>query len=280
MDKIKLKEVKKIIIVASGKGGVGKSTVAAGIALKLAGEGYRTGLMDGDIYGPSVPTMFGTIGTHPTYTKMGDQSQIIPFNKFGVQFMSIGCMVEPDKAIIWRGPLASNGLKQILTDTAWDNLDYLIVDTPPGTGDIHLTLLQQFYINGVIVVTTPQAVSMADVQKAVAFFKDPHFGIPVMGIVENMAWFSPSRHPEEQYHIFGKNGGQHLANQFDLQLIAQIPIDEHLCETCDTGQLNKLFNNPTINHAFNQIISSIIKPPLHYKGDAAFTKQTASYLNK
>ncbi|MBN2744886.1 MAG: Mrp/NBP35 family ATP-binding protein [Marinilabiliaceae bacterium] len=266
MEKITLPGIKNLIIVASGKGGVGKSTVAAGLALRLAMEGFKTGIMDGDIYGPSIPTLFNMGNQTPDYHQEEGKTRIVPFEKFGIKVMSIGFLVEPEKAILWRGPLASNGLKQILTDTAWGELDYLIVDTPPGTGDIHLTLLQQFTAKGVIMVTTPQAVAIADVQKAIAMFQDPHVGVPVMGVVENMAWFSPSAHPDEKYLLFGRGGGAKMAAQFNIPLLAQIPMSETMCETCDTGKLERLFEHPGVKAAFDQLVDGILNPRMLFKG--------------
>jgi ATP-binding protein involved in chromosome partitioning len=280
MEKTKLTGTKNIIIVASGKGGVGKSTVAAGLALRLAGEGYRTGLMDADIYGPSVPTIFGIAGQQPSYYKEGESTRIVPFEKYGIKLMSLGFLVEPEKAILWRGPMASSGVKQLLTDTAWGELDYLIIDTPPGTGDIHLTLLQQFEVKGVIMVTTPQALATADVQKAITMFKDPHIGVPVMGIVENMAWFTPSAHPNEKYFLFGQGGGKALVQQFKVSLLSQIPMTETLCETCDAGKLENLFVDKGVKAAFDELLDGILHPQLMFNGIDMNATGKTSFLMK
>ncbi len=252
-----LPNIKHIIIVASGKGGVGKSTVAAGIALSLARQGYATGLLDADIFGPSVPMLFGLEGQKPVVEKLNDQDLFIPFQKFGIRLMSIGFFIEPQQAVIWRGPRVSSGVTQLLTQTQWGNLDYLIIDTPPGTGDVHITLLQSFALSGVVVVTTPQELSLTDVKKAVHLYHDNQIGIPVIGVIENMAWFTPSLHPDEKYFLFGKGGGEALAREFNIPMIAQIPINERLCATCDDGQMQELFNDPTVSSAFDQLVNAI-----------------------
>lgn len=249
-----LPDIKKIILVASGKGGVGKSTVAAGLALSLSLEGYAVGLLDADIYGPSVPTLFGLQNQRPDIDeKILGIPKMVPFVRFGIKLMSIGFLTDDSKAVVWRGPMAANGLKQLINDTDWGKLDYLIIDTPPGTGDIHITLLQQYFISGVIMVTTPQSVALADVQKAIDLFNDEHVGVQIIGIVENMAWFTPSAHPTEKYYLFGKGGGKKLAERFNVPLIAQIPMTETLCESCDTGRLNEMFIDSNVKQGFDQL---------------------------
>ncbi len=261
IEKTKLPEIKNIIMVASGKGGVGKSTVAAGLALSLALEGYSVGLLDADIYGPSVPTLFNLHNDRPQVKLQDGKNKIEPFVRLGIKVMSIGFFIDPKQAVLWRGPLASSGLKQLLDDTLWGQLDYLIIDTPPGTGDIHITLLQQYEISGVVIVTTPQMIALADVQKAIAMFRDPHVGVPILGIIENMAWFTPSKHSDEKYFLFGKGGGLALSKAFDIPLIAQIPINENICESCDGGRLNELFQEAGVKSGFENILKSIIKKP-------------------
>ncbi len=258
VEKTKLNNIKKIIMVASGKGGVGKSTVAAGLALALALEGYSVGLMDADIYGPSVPTLFGLTGSHPLATKNQGKDQIEPIVKFGIKVMSIGFFINQAQAVLWRGPLASNGLKQLINDTNWGELDYLILDTPPGTGDIHITLLQQYEISGAIVVTTPQLVALDDVQKAIAMFQSQHVLVPVIGIVENMAWFTPSKHPDEKYFLFGCGGGEKLSATLKIPLIAQIPINEDICKRCDEGKVNEIFNNRGTKSGFDKLLKGLV----------------------
>lgn len=258
--KTKFPSIKKVIMVASGKGGVGKSTVASGLALSLALEGYSVGLLDADIYGPSIPTLFNLENCErPTLTEKNGKSYIDPVEKFGIKIMSIGFFFDADKAIIWRGPMLANGLKQMLNDTDWGELDYLIIDTPPGTGDVHITLLQDFDISGVLVVTTAQQVAVADVQKAISMLNDKVIGAPVLGIVENMSWFSPSAHPDEKYFIFGKGGAEKLAQTHGIPLLAQIPIDENICNLCDEAKLSEMLNIASVKQAYMQLVNNITK---------------------
>jgi len=264
--KTKLPNIKNIIIVASGKGGVGKSTVAAGLALTLVMEGFAVGLLDADIYGPSIPTLFNVKNERPKFLKDG-KNKIEPLMRFGVKVMSIGFFIEPKQAMLWRGPLASNGLKQLINDTDWDELDYLIIDTPPGTGDIHLTLTQEFEIAGAIIVTTPQIIALDDVQKAIGLFRNEHVAIPVLGIVENMAWFTPSKHPDEKYFLFGKGGGEFLSKTFDIPLIAQIPMNETICASCDEGKLNGLFKDDKVKSAFDNLFKGVLRSKNEFVND-------------
>jgi ATP-binding protein involved in chromosome partitioning len=186
------------------------------------------------------------------------KTKIQPFIKFGIKIMSIGFMIDSSQPILWRGPLASNGLKQLINDTNWGELDYLILDTPPGTGDIHISLLQQYDITGAVVVTTPQSIALEDVKKSITMFLNEHVKVPVYGIVENMVWFTPSIHPDEQYFLFGKGGGETLASTFNIPLLAQIPINENICGTCDEGRLNELFNNETVKAGFDKLAKGVI----------------------
>lgn len=257
--KTKLPNIKNIIIVASGKGGVGKSTVAAGLALSMAMEGFSVGLMDADIYGPSIPTLFNLHNQQPSVSEKNGKALMEPFIKFGIKIMSIGFMIDPSQAMLWRGPMASNGLKQLINDTNWGELDYLVIDTPPGTGDIHITLLQQYEINGAVIVTTPQTIALDDVRKAITMFHSEHVGIPVFGIVENMAWFTPSKHPDEKYFLFGKGGGDLLSDSTGIPLIAQIPVNENICGVCDEGRLNELFNDEMVKSGFDSLLKGILK---------------------
>lgn len=257
IEKTKLPNIKNIIVVASGKGGVGKSTVAAGLALSLAMEGYSTGLVDADIYGPSVPTLFNLTEERPIVKEQNGKTLIEPFIRFGIKLMSIGFFMDPSQAALWRGPMASNGLKQLIDDTNWGQLDYLIIDTPPGTGDIHITLLQQYEITGAVIVTTPQSIAIYDVQKAIDMFTNVNVGVPVFGIIENMSWFSPSKHPGEKYFLFGKDGGNILSKKFNIPLLAQIPMNEFVCEICDSGRLNDLLSYPELKGAFDKLIKGI-----------------------
>ncbi len=260
IEKTKLSDIKNIIIVASGKGGVGKSTVASGMALSLVMEGYSVGLLDADIYGPSIPTLFDLNKEHPYVVEMDGKSKIEPLVKFGIKIMSIGFFIDPKQAMLWRGPMASNGLKQLINDTDWGELDYLIIDTPPGTGDIHITLLQEYEISGAVIVTTPQIVALSDVQKAITMFHSKHIGTPVLGIVENMSWFTPTEHPDEKYYLFGKGGGEELSKTFNIPLIAQIPMNETICACCDGGKLNGLFKDKLVRSAFDDLIDGILNP--------------------
>ncbi|TCN65339.1 Mrp/NBP35 family ATP-binding protein [Acetobacteroides hydrogenigenes] len=258
IEKKKLPNIKNIIIVASGKGGVGKSTVAAGVAMSLAGEGYKTGLLDADIFGPSVPLLFDLQDAKPEVEVRDGKQCLMPFEKYGIKLMSIGFFIDTKQAVVWRGPRVSSGISQLLSDTYWGELDYLVIDTPPGTGDVHITLLQNFETSGAVVVTTPQQMALADVKKAVDMFNDPQIGTPIFGIVENMAWFSPTAHPEEKYFLFGKGGGQSLANEFNLPLVAQIPFNEKMGESCDAGKMAELLTDKSIKAAFNQLFNGII----------------------
>ena len=257
-ERIMIPTIKNMIMVSSGKGGVGKSTVAAGIALFLAKKGYSVGLMDADIYGPSAPTLFNLKDEHPLTIELDGKTKIEPFIRFGIKVNSLGFFIDPMQAVLWRGPMATNAIKQLMNDTHWGELDFLIIDTPPGTGDIHLTLLQQYEISGAIVVTTPQLVALDDVQKAITMFKNERVGAPVLGIVENMSWFTPSKHPEEKYFLFGRGGGEKLSKIFNVPLIAQIPINENICQSCDEGKLNTLFDDKEIETAFSSLSAAIL----------------------
>lgn len=227
--------VKNIIAVSSGKGGVGKSTVAANLAVALAKTGASVGLIDADIFGPSVPTMFNCEFEQPNVTQVDGQNKILPIEQYGVKLMSIGFLSPPENAVVWRGPMASSALKQFLSDTVWGDLDYLLIDLPPGTSDIHLTLVQSVPVTGAIVVTTPQKVALADAQKGIAMFRQPQINVPVLGLVENMAFFSPAELPDNKYYIFGQDGGKQLAEKHNISLLGQIPIVQSIRESGDSG---------------------------------------------
>ena len=232
--------VKNIIGISSGKGGVGKSTVAANIAIALASKGFKVGLLDADIFGPSMPKMFG-VEDEPVYMiKENGRDWIEPIEKYGVKMLSIGFLVSKENAVLWRGSMASNALRQLITDAKWGDLDYFLIDMPPGTSDIHLTLVQTLAITGVVVVTTPQEVALADARKGIAMFRDDKINVPVLGIVENMAWFTPENHPEEKYYIFGKEGGIKLAETLGVKILAQIPLVAGICEDADNGSPSAL----------------------------------------
>lgn len=228
--------VKNIIGVSSGKGGVGKSTVAANLAVALAAKGYRVGLLDADIFGPSMPKMFGVEEEAIYMVRKDNRDWIEPFTKYGVEMLSIGFLVDKEKPVLWRGGMASNALKQLIGDAWWGELDYFLIDMPPGTSDIHLTLVQTLGITGVVVVTTPQEVALADARKGVAMFRDPKVNVPVLGIVENMAWFTPAAHPDEKYFIFGKEGGVRLAEKEKTEVLARIPLVMDIRERADGGR--------------------------------------------
>ena len=230
-----LPEVKNIIAVASGKGGVGKSTVAANLALALAADGAAVGLMDADIYGPSVPIMFGVRGERPLMTQVNGKGMIVPMERFGIKLMSIGLLVDERQAVVWRGPMASSALKQFVTEVHWGALDYLIIDLPPGTGDIHLTLVQTVPVTGAVVVTTPQEVALADAKKGIGMFGTGAIRVPVLGLVENMAYFVPAELPDHAYYLFGRDGGKRLAAEFGLPLLGEIPLVQGICEGGDIG---------------------------------------------
>ncbi len=227
--------VKNIIAVSSGKGGVGKSTVTANLAIGLAKLGYRVGLLDTDIFGPSMPKMFGVEEERPYATQADGRDLIVPIEKYGVKLLSIGFFVNPNQATLWRGGMACNALKQLIGEAMWGNLDYFILDTPPGTSDIHLTLIQTLGITGAIIVSTPQQVALADARKGINMYMNEQVNVPILGLVENMAWFTPAELPENKYYIFGKDGCKHLADELHVPLLAQIPLIQSVCETGDSG---------------------------------------------
>ncbi len=230
-----LSGVKNIIAVVSGKGGVGKSTVSANLALALAEGGATVGLMDADIYGPSVPIMFGVRGERPMMKEVNGKGMIVPLEKFGIKLMSIGLLVDEKNAVVWRGPMASSAIRQFVTDVAWGDLDYLVIDMPPGTGDIHLTLMQTVPVTGVVIVTTPQNVALADAKKGIAMFGQAQINVPIIGLVENMAYFTPAELPNNKYYLFGKDGGKNLAEEYDLPFLGQIPLVQDIREGGDAG---------------------------------------------
>ncbi len=233
-DKV-LKGVKNIIAVVSGKGGVGKSTVASNLALAIAESGAKVGLMDADIYGPSVHIMFGVRGERPVMKDVDGKGKIVPLERYGIKLMSIGLLVDEKQAVVWRGPMVSSAIRQFVTDVDWGELDYLIIDMPPGTGDIHLTIVQTVPVTGVIVVTTPQLVALADAKKGIAMFNQAQLKVPVIGLVENMSYFTPAELPDNKYFIFGKEGGKNLAEEFDIPFLGEIPLVQSIREGGDLG---------------------------------------------
>ena len=253
-----LSKVKHIIAVVSGKGGVGKSTVAANLAIALARANQRVGLIDADIYGPSVPMMFGVEDERPVCYEKEGKTVMLPVEKYGLKLLSIGFFVDTDRPLIWRGPMATSALNQLMNDTLWGELDWMVVDMPPGTGDIQLTLAQQYKVSGAVIVTTPQKVAFADVLRAAMMFKEEALQIPIYGLVENMAYFTPSDMPEKKYYIFGKETGQQFADQLKVPLLGQIPIVEKIAESGDNGTPLALDADSPVTKAFDQIAQSIL----------------------
>ena len=254
-----LPKVKNIIAVVSGKGGVGKSTVAANLALALSQGGAKVGLMDADIYGPSVPIMFGVRGERPMMMDIEDKGMIIPLEKYGIKLMSIGLLVDEKNAVVWRGPMASSAIRQFVTDVYWDELDYLVVDMPPGTGDIHLTLMQTVPVTGAGIVTTPQDVALADAKKGIAMFGQAQMNVPIIGLVENMSYFVPAELPENKYYIFGKEGGKRLADEYDLPFLGQIPLVQSIREGGDQGVPVMVSDDTVSRKAFEGFASYVVR---------------------
>lgn len=252
-------QVKNIIAVASGKGGVGKSTVAVNLAVALATSGAKVALVDADIYGPSIPLMLGVKDVKPGGIPFGDRTMILPVERFGVKMLSVGFFVDPDKALIWRGPMASNALTQIISEGFWGEIDYMVVDLPPGTGDIHLTLVQTLPVTGAIIVSTPQEVAIADARKGVAMFRQDKINVPVLGLVENMAWFSPPELPDNRYYIFGKGGCDKLSHETGVEVIGRIPVVESICNSGDKGVPIVMEDQPAVREAFMQLAANVIK---------------------
>ena len=239
-----LENVKHIIGIASGKGGVGKSTVAVNMAVALARLGYKVGLADADVYGPSVPKMTSTEDQMPDAMKVGEKEVILPLEKYGVKWMSIGYFAKPEQALIWRGPMACNALKQMILQVRWGELDFLLIDMPPGTGDIHISLVHDIPMEGAVIVSTPQDVALADVEKGVNMFRNESVNKPIFGLIENMAWFTPAEHPNEKYFLFGKDGGKRMADKYGIPLLGQIPIVQSIREGGDSGEPAALSSRP------------------------------------
>ncbi|MBN2521327.1 MAG: Mrp/NBP35 family ATP-binding protein [Bacteroidales bacterium] len=256
-EKNTLPGINNIIAIASGKGGVGKSTIAVNLAVAIARKGFKVGLIDADVYGPSVPKMFNTEHATPLAKEIDGKTIVVPVEKYGVKMLSIGFFVKPDDALIWRGPMATGALKQLINDADWGSLDYLIIDLPPGTGDIHLTLVQEIAVTGAIIVSTPQDVAIADARKGLSMFNSKSINVPVLGIVENMAWFTPEELPQNKYYIFGKNGVKDFASQKNIPLLGQIPLVQGIREGGDKGQPSAL-NNDAMGNAFDQLADAVI----------------------
>src|SRR5215213_6760213 len=251
--------VKNIIAVVSGKGGVGKSTVSANLALALSQGGATVGLMDADIYGPSVPIMFGVRGERPMMADVNGKGMIIPLERYGIKLLSIGLLVDEKNAVVWRGPMASSAIRQFITDVKWGELDYLIIDMPPGTGDIHLTLIQTAPVTGVVVVTTPQDVALADARKGIAMFGQAQMNVPVIGLVENMSYFTPAELPNHKYYIFGKEGGKRLADEYDLPFLGQIPLVQNIREGGDIGVPVMMGDDEITKAAFSEFAGIVAR---------------------
>ena len=254
-----LPQVKNIIAVSSGKGGVGKSTVAANLAVALAKQGYKKGLLDADIFGPSVPKMFQVEDARPYAEQIDGRDLIVPVEKYGLKLLSIGFFVDPDQATLWRGGMASNALKQLIADADWGELDYFILDTPPGTSDIHLTLVQTLGITGAVIVSTPQEVALADARKGINMYTNDKVNVPILGLVENMAWFTPAELPENKYYLFGKEGVKRLSEEMNVPLLGQIPIVQSICEGGDNGAPVALNENTITGRAFEELAANVVE---------------------
>ena len=253
-----LPQVKNVIAVSSGKGGVGKSTIAANLAVALARLGYKVGLLDADIFGPSVPKMFHTEAERIFAEERDGRQLLIPVMKYGVKMLSIGYFVNPDTATLWRGGMASNALKQLIADADWGELDYFVLDTPPGTSDIHLTLLQNLAITGAVIVSTPQAVALADARKGIDMYRNEKVDVPILGLVENMAWFTPAELPENRYYLFGREGVKGLAEEMDVPLLGQIPLVQSICESGDAGEPAAVAENTLTAVAFLDLAQAVV----------------------
>lgn len=253
-----LPQVKNIIAVSSGKGGVGKSTVSANLAIALARLGYKVGLLDTDIFGPSMPKMFDVEDERPYAVEKDGRQLIEPIEKYGVKLLSIGFFVNKTTATLWRGGMATSALKQLIADSDWGDLDYFILDTPPGTSDIHLTLLQTLAITGAVIVSTPQSVALADARKGIDMYTNDKVNVPILGLIENMAWFTPAELPENKYYIFGKDGCKNLAQEMNIPLLAQIPLVQSICENGDAGKPSALDENSITGQAFLSLAQSVV----------------------
>lgn len=250
--------VKNIVAIASGKGGVGKSTVTTNLAVALAQAGAKVGLIDADIYGPSIPTMFNCEFEQPAVKQVNGKNIIIPIEQYGVKLISIGFLTPPDSAVVWRGPMASAALKQFFSDADWGELDYLLIDLPPGTSDIHLTMVQTVPVTGAVIVTTPQKVALADANKAMAMFRQPQINVPVLGIVENMAYFTPEELPDHKYYIFGQGGGKNLSEKYNVPLLGQVPLVQRIRESGDSG-LPAVLKDGTTAYAFKDLAEALAR---------------------
>ncbi len=254
-----LPEVKNIIAIASGKGGVGKSTVTANLAGGLAKAGYKVGIVDADIYGPSMPTMFDVVGERPTMIDVDGTPMINPVMSYGIKILSIGFFTEQDNAVVWRGPMAAKAMTQLFTDAYWGELDYLLIDLPPGTGDIHLSLVQTVPLDGAVIVSTPQEVALADARKGVNMFKLENINVPVIGIIENMAWFTPVELPENKYYLFGRDGAKNLAEGMGETFLGHIPLVQSVRESGDVGRPAVFQENTPTALVFEELVRTFVE---------------------
>ena len=252
-DSVENLRANQVIAIHSGKGGVGKSTISANLAITLAKQGYKVGLLDADIHGPSIPKMFHTEGCRPVSTPVNGRNLIEPIEQYGVKMLSIGFFVDPQQAVVWRGGMASNAIKQLIQDANWGELDYFLIDLPPGTSDIHLTLVQHLHLTGAIVVTTPQPVALVDARKGVDMFLNEKINVPVLGLIENMAWFTPAELPNNRYYIFGKDGGKQLAEELNIPLLGQVPLVQSIREGGDEGKPIALQDGHPASQMFESI---------------------------
>lgn len=257
-EKLAMDGIKHILVVASGKGGVGKSTVAANLAIAFARKGLNTALVDADIFGPSLPRMFGIEDARPEITVFGDKEMIFPIVRYGVKIISIGFFTDRSQSLIWRGPMAGKAVTQLFEETQWGDIDYMIIDFPPGTSDIQLTTVQKLNLTGALIVTTPQEISLNDARKAASMFTNPDLNVPILGIIENMSWFTPVKHPDERYYIFGKGGGRRLAKEFDTMLLGQIPLVMEVGSAAEKGMSIFDQKNKSVVTAFERIAEIII----------------------
>ena len=251
--------IKNIIAVASGKGGVGKSTITANLAVSLSKLGYKVGILDADIYGPSIPIMFDVVKERPLSTTIDGRSKMKPVENYGVKVLSIGFFTTPEQAVIWRGPMASKALNQLIFDAAWGDLDYMLIDLPPGTGDIHLSIMQSMPITGAVVVSTPQPVALADARRGVAMFQQENIQVPVLGVIENMSYFTPEELPENKYYIFGKEGAKNLSEDLNISFLGEIPLVQSIREAGDSGRPAALQEETPLAKAFEKITKEVIK---------------------
>ncbi|MDA9127885.1 Mrp/NBP35 family ATP-binding protein [Flavobacteriaceae bacterium] len=262
-----IKGIQNIVAVASGKGGVGKSTVTANLAITLAEMGFKVGVLDADIYGPSIPIMFDVAGARPLSVEVDGKSKMEPVIQYGVKILSIGFFTQPNQAVIWRGPMAAKALNQMIFDAAWGELDFLLIDLPPGTGDIHLSILQSLPITGAVVVSTPQNVALADARKGVAMFQQEHIQVPVLGVVENMAYFTPAELPENKYYIFGQSGARHLAEDLEIEFLGEIPLVQSIRESGDVGRPAALQSGTPAAEAFVSMTREVVQQTVRRNED-------------